>query len=118
MKEEETTHTIDAKGKSPGRLAASISTLLQGKHKPGYVPYKISGDVVKVQNIRDMRITGRKEVQKMYYRHSGYLGNLKQESLGKLYDRKPDEVLKKAVMGMLPKNKLRKEWIKRLKIES
>jgi large subunit ribosomal protein L13 len=111
------THTIDAGGKVLGRLATQIAVLLRGKHKPTFVPYKDEGDFVVVKDIKNIKITGKKLEQKKYYRHSGYPGGFKEIAMKKLFAEKPAEVLKKAVWGMLPKNKLRKEMIKRLKIE-
>ncbi len=112
---ERKTHTIDAKNKVLGRLATRIALLLRGKHKPDFVPYKDMGDIVIVENVSQMKITGRKMEQKKYYRHSGYMGGLKTIPLKKLFKEKPDEVLRKAVSGMLPKNKLRSEQLKRLR---
>ena len=114
---ERKTHTINAKNKVLGRLATRIALLLRGKHKPDFVPYKDMGDVVVVKNVSKMKITGRKMEQKKYYRHSGYMGGLKTTPLKKLFKEKPDEVLRKAVSGMLPKNKLRSEQLKRLRFE-
>ena len=114
---ERKTHTIDATGKVLGRLASEIAVLLRGKHKPTFVPYKDEGDFVVVENIKNIKITGKKLEQKKYYRHSGYPGGLKEVSLKKLFDERPGEVLKKAIWGMLPRNKLRKEMIKRLRME-
>lgn len=111
------THTIDAAGKAPGRLATQIVYLLRGKGKPYFAPHVDIGDFVVVQNIKKLRFTGRKLKDKMYYRHSGYLGGLKAETLGKFFERKPGEVLRKVVLGMLPKNRLRPLQIKRLKVE-
>lgn len=110
------THTIDAANKVLGRLATEIAILLRGKHKPDFVPYKDMGDFIVVKNIEKIKITGKKMEQKKYFHHSGYLGGLKEIPLKKLFEREPGEVLKKAVFGMLPKNKLRAEQIKRLKI--
>jgi large subunit ribosomal protein L13 len=110
-------HQIDAAGKVLGRLASKIAFLLQGKHKPNFDPSKDVGDFVMVKNVDKIKITGKKLKQKKYYRHSGYLGHLKEISLEKLFKQKPSEVLKKAVVKMLPKNKLRKKMIKRLKFE-
>lgn len=110
-------HTIDATDKVLGRLASEIAILLRGKHKPNFVPYKDIGDFVVVENIRKLKITGKKIKQKKYFRHSGFLGGLKETPFLKLFQEKPGEVLKKAVYGMLPKNKLRAEQIKRLKIK-
>ena len=112
---ESKTHTIDATNKVLGRLAVEISILLRGKHRPDFVPYKETNDVVIVENIRKMKVTGKKMEQKKYFRHSGYLGSLKETPLKILFKKDPAEVLKRAVFGMLPKNKLRAKIIKRLK---
>lgn len=109
------THTIDATDKILGRLAVEIAVLLRGKQKPGFVLYKDMGDFVNVKNANKIKITGKKIEQKKYYRHTGYLGGIKETPLKKLFAEKPEEVLKRAVFGMLPKNKLRARWIRRLK---
>ena len=114
---ERKTHTIDATNKVLGRLATRIVMLLRGKHKPDFFPHKDMGDLVIIKNVSKMKITGRKMEQKKYYRHSGYMGGLKTTPLKKLFKEKPDEVLRKAVSGMLPKNKLRPRQLKRLKFE-
>jgi len=114
---ERKTHIIDATGQSLGRLASKIAILLQGKHKPEYLPHKDLGDFVVVKNLKKMKITGKKIEQKKYYRYTGYLGGLREIPLKKLWEKDPAQVLKKAVCGMLPKNKLRPKRIKRLKIE-
>lgn len=111
------THIIDASGKILGRLASQIATLLQGKHKPDYDPSKDSGDFVVVKNVDKLKITGKKMENKKYYRHSKYLGGLKEVTLAKIFEKDPPQVLKKAIYGMLPKNRLRKRMIKRLKFE-
>lgn len=111
------THTIDATGRVLGKLATEIAVLLRGKHKPDFLPYKDTGDFVEVTNIAQLKFTGKKVEQKVYYRHTGYLGGLKSESLKNLVVKNPDLVLKKAVYGMLPKNKLRAKQIKRLRFE-
>jgi len=111
------THTIDATGKVLGRLAAEIAVLLRGKHKSDFAPYKDIGDIIIVKNVAQLRFTGKKMEQKKYYRHSGYLGGLKEISLKELFAKNPAEVFKKAVFGMLPSNKLRVKMIKRLKFE-
>jgi len=108
-------HTIDATEKVLGRLATQIAILLRGKHKPHFVPYKDMGDFVIVKNVEKLKITGKKKEQKKYFRHSEYLGGVKEIPLKKLFQEKPAEVLKKAVFGMLPKNKLRARMIKRLR---
>jgi len=110
------THTIDAAGQSLGRLASKIAIFLRGKHKPDFLPHKDVGDFVLVKNVEKIRISGKKLENKVYYRHSGYLGGLKKTPLKKIFKTNPSQVLKKAVFGMLPTNKLRARQIKRLKI--
>ncbi|MDP2735213.1 MAG: 50S ribosomal protein L13 [bacterium] len=117
MTTERQTHVINAAGRPLGRLAVEVANLLRGKQKAEFVPYKDVGDFVTVQNFKNVRVTGRKAEQKRYFRHSGYIGNLKEETLGKLLEAKPQEVLRKTVLGMLPHNKLRAGQIKRLKVE-
>jgi len=114
---ERSTYTIDATNKVLGRLATQIAVLLRGKHKTDFVPYKDMGDFVVIKNVDKIKITGKKMEQKVYYHHSGFLGSLKETPFKKLFKEKPEEVLKKAVFGMLPKNKLRSKTIKRLKIK-
>ncbi len=110
------THIIDASGKSLGRLACKVAKLLMGKHKVNFDPSKDMGDFVVVKNVEKMKITGKKMEQKKYYSHSGYLGSLKERSLKELFEKDPRKVLWEAVWGMLPKNKLRKKRMKKLKI--
>jgi large subunit ribosomal protein L13 len=111
-------HTIDATDKILGRLATEIALLLRGKNKPNFVPYKEDmGDVVIVKNIDKIRVTGKKMKQKQYLHHSGYLGGLKKRPFKTLLKQNPAEIFKMAVLGMLPKNKLRAKIIKRLKFE-
>ena len=114
---ERKTHTIDVKGKVLGRVAVEIAALLRGKHKPDFVPYKDIGDFVVIKNITKLKFTGKKMEQKKYFRHSGYLGGLKETSLDILFQKKPEQVLRRAVLGMLPKNRLSSKQIKRLKVE-
>lgn len=114
---ERKTHTIDATGKVLGRLATEIAVLLRGKQKSDFVPYRDMGDFVIVKNVSKLKITGKKIEQKKYFHHSGFLGGVKEVPLKKIFKTNPAEVLKKAVFGMLPKNKLRAEQIKRLKFE-
>ena len=110
--------SIDADGKSLGRLAAEVSVSLRGKNKPSYVPYKDCGDTVVVKNIDKMKFTGDKLEGKEYFHWTGYLGNLKKMTLKEfLIKRGPKEVLRTAIMGMLQKNKLRDKQIKRLRFE-
>ena len=107
---------IDATGMTLGRLASQIATVLKGKHKPIYSPHMDTGDFVIVVNAHKVRVTGRKLDQKIYYRHSGYPGGLKEISLRDQLDRHPDRVIRLAVRGMLPKNRLGRQMIKKLKI--
>ncbi len=111
------THTIDAADKVLGRISTQIAILLRGKQKPDFVPYKDMGDFVTIKNVDKIKLTGKKAEQKIYYRHTGFLGGLKETPFKKLLKERPTEVLKKAVFGMLPKNKLRAKQIKRLKFE-
>lgn len=111
------THTINAEGKVLGRLATEIARFLIGKHKPNFVPYLDSGDFVVVTNADKVKITGKKLEQKKYIRHSGYPGGLKVEAMEKVFARKPQLVIEHAVKGMLPKNRLGKKMILRLKVE-
>lgn len=107
---------IDATGKSLGRLARDVAVALQGKDKPTYTPHVLTGDHVVVVNMDKVRITGDKLLQKTYYRHSGYVGNLKSFILRDMMDDHPDRVLQLAVKGMLPRNKMGREILKRLKV--
>ena len=111
------THTVDAQGRILGKLAVEISLLLRGKDKVDYAPYKDIGDIVIVKNIDKLKFTGKKMAQKKYYHYSGYPGGLKEITLEKLFAKNPEKVLREAVLGMLPKNKLRERMIKRLKVE-
>jgi len=107
-------HLIDASSKIVGRLAPQIAKFLQGKHKRNYAPYLDMGDYVVVINAKKVRVTERKADQKNYTRYSGYPGGLKIIPLKKLLSEKPEEIIKHAVSGMLPKNKLRKKRMTRL----
>ncbi|MEA3295841.1 MAG: 50S ribosomal protein L13 [Patescibacteria group bacterium] len=109
------THIIDATDKSLGRLAVKVALLLRGKNRSDFVPYKDMGDIVMIRNMKKVKFTGKKMEQKKYARHSGYLGGLKETPLKKLFEKSSGEVLKKAVYGMLPNNKLRANMLKRLK---
>lgn len=112
------THTVDLEGKVLGRIAADIAVLLRGKNKPGYAPYLDLGDFVVVKNASKIKITGNKMLSKIYYHQTpGYLGSLKKKTLGKVFEKDPAEVFRRTVFGMLPKNKLRDQQIKRLKVE-
>lgn len=107
-------YLIDVKGQILGRAATKIAQLLVGKHKVYYVSHLDCGDCVVVINAAGVEVTGRKEKQKKYYRHSGYPGGLKMETLAQLRKRKPEEIIRKAVWNMIPKNKLRKGRMARL----
>jgi len=107
---------IDAEGKVLGRLATEIAILLRGKRNPRYVDFMDSGDFVIVINAEKIKVTGRKMEQKKYYSHSGYPGGLKEKTLKQLLEKKPEEVIKKAVWGMIPKNKLGRAIYKKLKV--
>ena len=110
-------YTIDAKDKILGRIASESAVILQGKKSPNYDPRLSGDDVVVIKNASKLKISGAKYTQKIYYRHSGYVGNLKQQTFKELFSKSPEEVLQKAVYNMLPKNRLRKNRMKRLKIE-
>jgi len=114
---ERETHKIDASGKSLGRLATEIAVLLRGKYKPDFAPHRDMGDFVVIKNVKNLKFTGKKMEQKKYFRHSGFLGGVRSVPLKELFKENPAEVLRKAVYGMLPKNKLRPKMIKRLKVE-
>lgn len=107
---------IDATGQSLGRLARDVAVALQGKDRPTYTPHVLTGDHVVVVNMDKVRITGHKLLQKTYYRHSGYVGNLKSFILRDMLESHPDRVLQLAVKGMLPRNKLGRDMLKRLKV--
>jgi large subunit ribosomal protein L13 len=109
-------HLADAKGQILGRLATDIAQKLIGKNKPTYTPHIDGGDFVVVINASEIAVTGNKENDKMYYRHSGYPGGLKEKSLGELKKTFPTRIIEKAVFNMLPKNKLRSGRMNRLKV--
>tara|TARA_B100000686_G_scaffold247798_1_gene257505 strand:- start:1225 stop:1662 length:438 start_codon:yes stop_codon:yes gene_type:complete len=109
-------HVVDAEGKTLGRISSEIAVLLQGKHKPGYVPYLNTGDFVVVVNAEKVHVTGKKIEQKKYYRHSGYHGGLKETNLQQMLDKHPDRVIKQSVKGMLPKNVPGRRMLGRLKV--
>jgi len=109
-------HVVDAAGKTLGRISSEIAVLLQGKHKPGYVPYLNTGDYVVVINAEKIHVTGKKIEQKKYYRHSGYHGGLKETNLQQMLEKHPDRVIKQSVKGMLPKNVPGRRMLGRLKV--
>ncbi len=107
---------VDAQGKVLGRLASRIAMVLRGKNKPEFTPHMDTGDFVVVVNAGQVKLTGKKLDQKIYYRHSGYVGGLKETSARQMLKKKPEEVLRHAVRGMLPKNSLGRNQLKKLKI--
>jgi len=107
---------INAEGKILGRLATEIAVLLRGKRKPEYVDFLDSGDFVVVINAEKIKVTGKKLDQKKYYSHTGYPGGLKEKTLKELLEKKPEEAIRKAVWGMIPKNKLGRTVCKKLKV--
>jgi large subunit ribosomal protein L13 len=109
---------IDASGKAMGRVASDIANILRGKHKREFTPHMDLGDFVVATNVDKLKFSGRKLEQKMYYRHSGYLGGLKSTTLKTELQRHPDQVLKRAVLNMLDDVKFRKTLISRLKLVS
>ena len=106
---------VDADGKTLGRIATRIATVLRGKHTPNYTPSTDMGDFVVVINAEKVRLTGNKLSQKVYYHHSGHMGGLKAVPVAKLFKDKPTEVLKKAVYGMMPKGPLGRAMVGKLK---
>jgi large subunit ribosomal protein L13 len=109
-------YLVDAEGKTLGRLATQIADMLRGKRKPQFTPHVDTGDFVIVVNAEKIQVTGNKLDQKRYYRHSGYPGGLRSRTLREQLDRRPTEVLRVAVKGMLPKNRLARQQITKLKI--
>jgi large subunit ribosomal protein L13 len=109
-------YVVDAENKVLGRLATQIAVRLRGKHKPIYTPHADTGDFIVVVNAKKVAMTGSKLDRKMYYRHSGYVGGLKQISARKLLEKKPEEIIRYAVRRMLPKNSLGRRQLKKLKI--
>ena len=109
-------YVIDAKGKVLGRLASLIAQRLRGKHRPDFTPHVDAGDFIVVINAEHIRLTGRKLDQKIYWRHSGYMGGLKLTPAKKMLQSKPEDILRLAVKRMLPKNRLGRKMLKKLKI--
>jgi large subunit ribosomal protein L13 len=109
-------HLIDAEGQILGRLASQVATILRGKHKPTFTPHVDTGDCVVVVNASKIRLTGDKLNQKMYYRHSGYRGGLRATLARHLMEKEPEEIIRKAVVGMLPKTPLGHAMIKKLHV--
>lgn len=113
---ERVTHTIDASGKTLGRLATEIAVLLRGKNKIGFTFHQNHGDKVLVTNCEKIRLTGKKEAQKKYYRHSTYPGGLREISYLEMKDTHPERIIELAVKNMLPDNRLRDGWMKQLTV--
>jgi large subunit ribosomal protein L13 len=113
---EQSWYLVDAEGETLGRLATEIADVLRGKRKPAYTPHVDTGDFVVVVNAEKIRVTGNKLEQKIYYRHSGYPGGLRQRTLAEQLQRRPEEVIRKAVKGMLPKNRLAAAQLRKLKV--
>jgi large subunit ribosomal protein L13 len=109
-------HVIDAEGQTLGRLATEIARLLRGKNKPQYTPHVDTGDFVVVVNAEKVVVTGKKAEQKIYYRHTGYPGGLRETSYEVLLERKPTEILRKAVRGMMPRTRMGRQQFRKLKI--
>ena len=107
---------IDATGRPLGRLARDVAVALQGKDKPTYTPHMITGDHVVVLNATEVITTGKKALQKIYYRHSGYVGNLKSMTLKEMREKNPERVIELAVKGMLPHNSRGRQMLRRLKV--
>ena len=107
---------VDASGKTLGRLATQIADALRGKRKPDYTPHVDVGDFVIVVNAEQISVTGKKRDEKRYYRHSGYPGGLRSRTLAEMLDRRPEEVIRRAVKGMLPRNRLGRAQLRKLKV--
>ena len=107
---------VDATGKTLGRLATQIADTLRGKRKPEYTPHCDVGDFVVVVNAEKIAVTGKKREEKLYYRHSGYPGGLRSRTLDEMLERRPEEVLRLAVKGMLPRNRLARQQLRKLKV--
>ena len=109
-------YVVDAEGKTLGRLATQIADVLRGKRKPTYTPHVDVGDFVIVVNAEKVAVTGDKREKKLYWRHSGYPGGIRSRTLGDLLEKRPEEVIRKAVKGMLPRNRLARQQLRKLKI--
>ena len=109
-------YVIDAEDKTVGKIASEVASILRGKKKPIYTPHVDTGDYVIVINAEKVRVTGKKEEQKIYKSHSGYPGGLKETTLRELRAKKPEEIIRHAVKGMMPKGKLGRQMFKKLKV--
>jgi large subunit ribosomal protein L13 len=109
-------YVVDAEGQTLGRLATQLADVLRGKRKPEYTPHIDTGDFIVVINAEKIRVTGNKMEQKTYWRHSGHPGGIKSRTLAEMLDRRPEEVIRKAVKGMLPRNRLARQQLTKLKV--
>jgi large subunit ribosomal protein L13 len=109
-------YVIDASGQVLGRVASKAATILSGKHRPHYAPFLVTGDHVVIVNADKIRLTGQKLEQKVYRWHTRYPGGLREAKVSKVLETRPEKVIREAVLGMLPKNKLRKRMVQRLKV--
>jgi large subunit ribosomal protein L13 len=109
-------YLIDAEGKTLGRLATQIADALRGKRKPEYTPHCDTGDFVVVVNAAKIVVTGNKRDDKVYFRHSGYPGGIRSRTLGEMLERQPEEVIRRAVKGMLPRNRLARQQLRKLRV--
>ena len=109
-------YVVDAAGKTLGRLATEVATVLRGKHKPTYTPHMDCGDYVIVINAEKVEVTGKKRKEKVYKRHTGYPGGLRETTFEKLIAKKPEEIVRHAVKGMMPNGKLGRQMYKKLKV--
>ena len=107
---------LDARNETLGRLSSKIASILMGKNKPQYTPHNDLGDYVVVVNAEKIRVTGNKDIQKKYYKHTGYPGGLKSSTFSEIIEKDPQNLILKAVRGMLPKNKLSSSMISKLKV--
>src|SRR4051812_12273865 len=113
---ERTWYVVDAQGQTLGRLATQIAETLRGKRKPEYTPHVDTGDFVVVINAEKIHVTGNKLADKRYYRHTGYPGGIRSRTLGEMLERRPEEVIRKAVKGMMPRNRLARQQLTKLKV--
>jgi large subunit ribosomal protein L13 len=109
-------YVVDAEGKTLGRMATQIADVLRGKRKPTYTPHVDVGDFVIVVNAAKVTVTGDKREKKLYWRHSGYPGGIRHQTLGTLLEKRPEEVIRRAVKGMLPRNRLARQQLRKLKV--
>lgn len=109
-------YIVDAKGQTLGRLASQVAAILKGKNKPTYTPHADCGDYVVILNCEKIKVTGKKETQKLYRHHTGWVGNLKEVPYNEMMQKHPERIITHAVKGMLPKNALGRKMIKKLKV--